>query len=92
MGSQKEKGIFGETGKSNGKEVFSSSPNEPCCQKETVCSDEGTVGGSTQAACESCVIGDPGSGGLFQTHVIAVAALSYAPTHPWRTARKDLGS
>jgi hypothetical protein len=63
MGSQKEKKIFSETGKSNGKEAFSSSPNEPCCQKETVYSDEGTVGG-TQAAGESCVIGEPGSGRL----------------------------
>jgi hypothetical protein len=91
MGSQKEKKIFSETGKSNGKEAFSSSPNEPCCQKETVCSDEGTVGG-TQEAGKSCVIGEPGSADYFQTDVIAVAALSYAPTHNWGTARKGLGS
>jgi len=69
MGSQKEKWISRQTGKSNGKEAFSSSPNEPCCQKETVCSDEGTVGG-TQAAEESCVIANPGRGGLVQDVIL----------------------
>jgi hypothetical protein len=64
MGSPKEKRIFRETGKSRGKEAFSSSADEPCCQKETVGSDEGTVGG-TQEAGESCVISEPGSGELF---------------------------
>jgi len=68
MGSQKEKWISRETGKSKGKETFSSSPNEPGCQKETVCSDEGTVGG-TQAADESCVIGEPGSGRTISRHM-----------------------
>jgi hypothetical protein len=81
MGSQKEKRIFSETGKSNGKEAFSSSPNEPCCEKETVCSDEGTMGG-TQAAGESCVIGEPGSADYFQAHVIVVAAL-YSKRMTW---------
>lgn len=68
MGSQKEKWISGETGKSNGKEAFSSSPDEPCCQEETVCSDEGTVGG-TQAAGKSCVVGEPGSGRAISKHM-----------------------
>jgi hypothetical protein len=91
MGSQKEKRIFSEIGKSNGKEAFSSSPDEPCCQKEAVGSDEGPVGG-TQEAGESCVISEPGSGGLFPTRVIATAALSYTPTHHSETARKAVGS
>ncbi|HEX8798775.1 MAG TPA: hypothetical protein VF772_09190 [Terriglobales bacterium] len=69
MGSSEEEWwVPNETGKNFSKEDCSSAPDEPCCQEETVCSDEGTVGG-TQAAGESCVAGEPGSGRAISKHM-----------------------